>query len=137
MAFTVIDTKTGQAPDMWEIALHEEWAQGLIYCDMEGFALADDDTLILMDECGNLRYCPPGRFVVILDSETKRHPLAPIIPADQPQAVVGWASLEAPDILAGLASGKFTLEPAFIQQGGKLIITEFSIVPSNPSRRPA
>ena len=60
--FTVIDIKTGEYPDLWEIALNEDWAQELMYCDMEGFAIEEDGTLILLDECGKHRYCPEGRF---------------------------------------------------------------------------
>ena len=36
--FTVIDLQTGKEADERETALHEEWAKGLMYCDMEGFA---------------------------------------------------------------------------------------------------
>ena len=64
MKFRVIDNKTGKEADAYEIALHEEWAQGLVYCDMEGFALLEDGTLILLDECGNFTYCPEDRFVI-------------------------------------------------------------------------
>jgi len=67
--FTVIDKETGKAPDMEKIALTEDWADGLIYCDMEGFAIQDDGGLMLLDECGNLRYCPEGRFSVMLNLE--------------------------------------------------------------------
>lgn len=35
MKFRVIDNKTGKEADTWNIALHEEWAEGLVYCDME------------------------------------------------------------------------------------------------------
>ena len=63
--FTVIDKNTGEYPDLETIALTEDWAKGLVYCDMEGFAIQEDGTLILMDECGNLRYCPPDRFEVV------------------------------------------------------------------------
>lgn len=62
--FTVIDVKTGKEADPGEIALHEHWAKNLIYCDMEGFAIEEDGSLILMDECGNYQYCPIGRFEV-------------------------------------------------------------------------
>ena len=65
MKFTVIDNKTGKYPDLEEIALNEEWAKGLIYCDMEGFALLEDGILILVDECGNFEYCPSDRFTVV------------------------------------------------------------------------
>lgn len=60
--FCVIDKLTGKDPDIEEIALHEEWAKGLIYCDMEGFAIEDDGTMMLVDECGNFAYCPADRF---------------------------------------------------------------------------
>jgi len=39
-SFTVIDVKTGEYPDLETIALYEDWAKGLVYCDMEG--IADD-----------------------------------------------------------------------------------------------
>lgn len=64
MKFTVIDTKTGNSPDIEKIALTEEWAKDLMYCDMEGFAIEEDGYLMLMDECGNFRYCPEGRFKI-------------------------------------------------------------------------
>ena len=64
-SFTVIDKLTGEYPDLENIALHEEWAKGLVYCDMEGFALEEDGSLLLLDECDNSRYCPPNRFEII------------------------------------------------------------------------
>ena len=67
MKFTVIDNKTGKCPDLEEIATEEEWAQGLMYCDMEGFALLEDGILILCDECGRFEYCPDGRFTVVFE----------------------------------------------------------------------
>lgn len=65
MAFTVIDTKTGQYPDTWKIVCKEEWAKRLCYCDIEGFAVEEDGTLVLLDECGKVAYCPEGRFRII------------------------------------------------------------------------
>ena len=62
--FDVVDTKTGEYPDLWEIALTEEWAKGLMYCDMDGFAIREDGSLILLDECGNCVSCPPDRFEI-------------------------------------------------------------------------
>lgn len=67
MTFTVIDNKTGEYPDLWEIALTEDWAKHLIYCDMEGFALMEDGSLILLDECGNCAYCPSDRFTIVFE----------------------------------------------------------------------
>jgi hypothetical protein len=62
--FIVIDLKTGEEPDLAKIAIEEEWAKGLIYCDMEGFAIDQDGLLLLLDECGSHRYCPRGRFKI-------------------------------------------------------------------------
>ena len=62
--FWVLDKTTGKEADPHEIALKEEWAQDLIYCDMEGFAILEDGSLYLLDECGNYVYCNPVRFEV-------------------------------------------------------------------------
>ena len=34
MKFYVIDKKTGKEADTYDIACNEEWAKGLIYCDI-------------------------------------------------------------------------------------------------------
>ena len=71
MKFKVIDKKTGKEADAYEIALHEEWARGLCYCAIEGFAITEDGELILADECGKFAYCPDDRFeVVFKENET-------------------------------------------------------------------
>ena len=67
MGFTVIDNQTGTYPDCEKIALNEEWARGLIYCDIDGFAINEDGSLILMDECGHCAYCPSDRFTVVFE----------------------------------------------------------------------
>lgn len=64
-----VTEKNGEEPDLWKIALEEEWAKGLEYCDMEGFALLEDGTLILTDECGNFAFCPPDRFKISFQIE--------------------------------------------------------------------
>lgn len=69
--FKVIDKKTGKEADAEEIALHEDWAKGLVYCDIEGFAITEDGELILADECGNFAYCPDGRFEVQFDADER------------------------------------------------------------------
>lgn len=69
MKFKVIDKKTGKEADTWNIALHEEWAQGLVYCDMEGFAITEDGYLVLMDECGHVVYCDGERFEVVFEDD--------------------------------------------------------------------
>lgn len=63
--FRVIDKKTGKEPDLEYIALNEEWAYNLIYCDMDCFALTEEGELILLDECGQYAVCPPDRFEVL------------------------------------------------------------------------
>lgn len=67
--FSVIDKKTGKYPDLEKIALEEDWADGLMYCDMEGFALEEDGTLLLLDECGRQACCPPDRFEIVTEEE--------------------------------------------------------------------
>lgn len=64
--FHVIDKKTGQEADPWEIALNEAWAKHLCYCDMEGFAILEDGTLILADECGRFEFIQEeDRFEIV------------------------------------------------------------------------
>lgn len=69
--FTVIDTKTGEYPNLEQIALKEDWAKNLIYCDIEGFFIGEDGNLVLLDECGNWVYTPPNRFLVIQNDWTR------------------------------------------------------------------
>ena len=67
--FLVIDTQTNASADLRKIALEEEWAKDLMYCDMEGFAITEDGYLILLDECGKYAYCPTGRFSIEVQNE--------------------------------------------------------------------
>lgn len=69
--FYVFDKKTGKEADVYEIALNEDWAKHLMYCDMDGFAIDQDGTLILIDECGQLAYCPSDRFEICTESRLK------------------------------------------------------------------
>lgn len=62
--FHVIDNNTGEEADIEDIACTEEWAKLLMSIDMEGFALEEDGTLMLVDECGQFAYCPEGRFTI-------------------------------------------------------------------------
>lgn len=63
--FTVVDTKTGEYPDVCKIARKEDWAKDLIYCDIDSFAIMEDGSLILTDDCGNVAYCPKDRFEIV------------------------------------------------------------------------
>lgn len=64
LEFDVVDTTTGKYPDWERIAREEAWAKGLVYCDMDGVAIREDGSLILLDECGNCVSCPPDRFEI-------------------------------------------------------------------------
>ena len=64
LEFDVVDTKTGQYPDWEHIARTENWADGLVYCDIDGIAILEDGSLILLDECGNCVPCPRDRFEI-------------------------------------------------------------------------
>ncbi len=66
-SFTVIDNETGAYPDCEKIALSEEWAKHLIYCDIDTFAVTEDGNLILLDDCGNFAFCPADRFTVVFE----------------------------------------------------------------------
>ena len=62
--FKVIDNNTGKEADIGKIALKEDWAKSLMYCDMQGFAILDDGNLVLLDECRKFEYCPSERFSI-------------------------------------------------------------------------
>lgn len=69
-SFRVIDTRTGNEADTYEIALHEEWAKHLIYCDIDGWAIGDDGSLMLLDDCLRAAYPPDReRFKVVWEDE--------------------------------------------------------------------
>lgn len=66
-SFRVIDTKTGKEADTYEIALHEGWAKHL--CDIDGWAISDCGSLMLIDVCGSFAYADRERFKVVLEDE--------------------------------------------------------------------
>lgn len=63
--FYVIDRKTRNEADIEQIALKEEWTSNLCYCDMQGFAILDDGSLILCDECGKYSFADMDRFEIV------------------------------------------------------------------------
>lgn len=67
-SFIVVDTHTGKEADVYNIALHEDWAKHLCYCDMDGWAIQDDGSLLLLDECGRYAYADRERFKVVWDA---------------------------------------------------------------------
>lgn len=64
--FKVIDTNTNEEVDLSDLE-KEEWVKSLTYFDLQGFALDDEENLMLIDECGNYIYCPIDRFQVVYD----------------------------------------------------------------------
>ena len=70
--FSVIDNRTGKYPDCETIALTEEWAKHLIYCDIDCFAITEYGQLVLVDDCNNIAYPPADRFTVAIDPESLR-----------------------------------------------------------------
>ena len=76
MKFKVIDLQTDEEAHLYNIVLEsykaKTWAKNLIYCDIEGWAIEEDGTLIVVDECGNFAYPPQSRFkIVVLESNPK------------------------------------------------------------------
>ena len=69
--FCVFDKNKNKEADCYKIALKEDWAKCLCYCDMEGFAITQDRMLILLDECGRYTYCPDNRFKVVAEARLK------------------------------------------------------------------
>lgn len=69
MKFSIIDKKTGAYPDVVKIAITEGWASNLIYCDIDCFALTEEGSLLLLDDCNNAAYCPPDRFEIVFKKE--------------------------------------------------------------------
>lgn len=67
MRIIVTDKKTGEYPNTEQIALKEEWAKHLLYCDIDGFAIDEDGQLLLIDDCNNIAYCPLDRFNVEIE----------------------------------------------------------------------
>ena len=68
MQFKVINKKTGKEPIFDHNHLfREKWFKdsNLIYCDIEGWYIGEDGTLILADECGNLAYPPRDKYEVV------------------------------------------------------------------------
>ena len=66
--FHVIDTKTGAEADTYNIALNEDWAKRLVYCDIDGWAVTEDGSLLLLDDCCNCVYADTERFKVVWDA---------------------------------------------------------------------
>ena len=64
MTFKIIDNKTGKEPNFENIC-HENWTEHLLKNDIDQFAVTEDGKIILIDDCGNMVYCPKDRFTII------------------------------------------------------------------------
>ena len=43
----------------------------VMYCDIDGFAIEQDGTLVLIDECGQIAYCSSDRFEICSEARLK------------------------------------------------------------------
>ncbi len=68
MIFDVIDTLTGKLADTYQIAKTEDWANNLLASDIDGFALHEDGTLLLIDDCNNIAYPSRDRFNLVFEN---------------------------------------------------------------------
>lgn len=68
LPFAVIDKQTKREADEYTIARKEAWTNDLCYSAMNGFAITQAGSLILLDECGKYTYCPCDRFEVIAEA---------------------------------------------------------------------
>ena len=64
MTFNVVDNKTDKEPNFENIC-RENWAKHLLKNDIDQFAITEDGKIILIDDCGNMVYCPKDRFTII------------------------------------------------------------------------
>lgn len=63
MNFKVIDKKTGREPTARVIRGIAKRG-GLLTMDIDQFALCEDGSIILFDDCGNMTYCDSKRFYI-------------------------------------------------------------------------
>lgn len=61
------DQRGDNIRDLEAYALDEFKDAHLVYCDMEGWAIADDGVLMIVDECGNHAYADNDRFEIRFD----------------------------------------------------------------------
>lgn len=63
MTFRIIDTKTGKEPT--DRVIDNIARKGhLLTMDIDQFAVCEDGSIILLDDCGNLTYCDTNRFKI-------------------------------------------------------------------------
>ena len=67
MTFTVIDKETGREVSD-DVAQKIAKNGGLMEMDINQFAVCEDGSIILLDDCGNIAYCDQGAFGIRIDS---------------------------------------------------------------------
>ena len=70
MTFSVIDKDTGREVSekvISEIAKNS----GLMEFDIDQFAVTEDGSIVLLDECGNFTYCVQDAFEIKIDEVSK------------------------------------------------------------------
>lgn len=70
MTFTVIDKDTGKEVS-GEVIQNIAKNGGLMLHDIDQFAVCEDGSLILIDDCGNLTYCVQDAFDIQITSEVE------------------------------------------------------------------
>ena len=68
MRFRVIDKKTGKEPTE-RVIDNIAKKQNLMLFDIDQFAICEDGSIVLLDDCGNIAYCDRTRFKVELIEE--------------------------------------------------------------------
>lgn len=68
MTFRVIDKKTGKEPTSRVIDNIAKKGNLMVF-DIDQFALCEDGSLILIDDCDNITYCDRKRFRVEIIEE--------------------------------------------------------------------
>ena len=66
MRFRVIDKKTGKEPTE-RVIDNIAKKQNLMLFDIDQFAICEDGSIILLDDCGNVAYCDRKRFKVVVE----------------------------------------------------------------------
>lgn len=51
--------------DAYKFCKENQWANDLIYCSLDEFAITESGYLTLTDACGNIAYCPRGIFKIV------------------------------------------------------------------------
>lgn len=68
MVFKIIDSETGKEPTA-EVIDSIVKESDLIQYDVDQFFVGEDGSIVLADDCGNITYCDPKRFKVVVESQ--------------------------------------------------------------------